>query len=126
MTCRYDTFLNGRLLRVTDLVYVPTYGATSAADPGPGLRAADYVPGEHRWYVDGRLIAQDIAAALLIEHGRTVTLDGKVIGDHPIPQPVRQAIDALDCLGTGRFDEDDITALRTVLDWIAAGQEYRQ
>jgi len=69
MRVRYEVFLDGRLLRETELVYVGALGS-AAADPGP----ADYIPGQHRWMVDQQYIADDVARAMLnqAEHDNQV------------------------------------------------------
>lgn len=66
---RYETFLNGRLLRETEQVYVGTTGA--AADPAD---PAAYVDGQYRWMVDQQYIAEDVAIAMLnqAEHDNQV------------------------------------------------------
>jgi hypothetical protein len=60
MRVRYEVFLDGRLLRETELIYVGAPAA--AADPaGP----AGYIDGQYRWMVDQQYIAEDIARAML-------------------------------------------------------------
>jgi len=57
---RYEVFLNGRLLRETEQIYVGT--AVAAADPGD---PAAYVDGQYRWMVDQQYVADDVATAML-------------------------------------------------------------
>lgn len=63
---RYEVFLDGRLLRETEQVFVGT--SVAPADPGD---PAAYVDGQYRWMVDRQYIADDVAQAMLAQGSPT-------------------------------------------------------
>lgn len=68
MRTRYETFLGGRLLKVTDLVLVP---ATPTAEMEPAA-AVNYIDGRYEWRVDDKAVSEDVALAML-DAGDTYT-----------------------------------------------------
>jgi hypothetical protein len=57
---RYETFCNGRLLKVFEQVDV-TSGMKAVAD------GTEFIDGQHYWKVDEQRVADDVAQAMLAQ-----------------------------------------------------------
>jgi len=66
MRCRYEVFLDGRLLRITERVFV---GSSHAAEE-PGEDTGQYIDGRYRWRVDESDVAEDVAVAMFTHAGQ--------------------------------------------------------
>lgn len=66
MRVRYETYCDGRLLKVFEQVDVTT-GMHAVAD------GIEFVDGQHYWKIDEQRVADDVAQAMLAKHGQGST-----------------------------------------------------
>jgi hypothetical protein len=62
---RYETFCDGRLLKVIEQLNVTTLGDLAGADVGCPADGVRFVDGVHPWMVDQQRVADDVAQAML-------------------------------------------------------------
>ena len=58
MRVRYETYCSGRLLKVFDQLDVTEAGH-------PEADGTKFIDGQHRWIIDGKFVADDVAQAML-------------------------------------------------------------
>jgi hypothetical protein len=70
MRVRYETFCDGRLLKVFEQVDITT-GMHAVAD------GTEFVDGQHFWKIDEQRVADDVAQAMLAQSTAATTGPGR-------------------------------------------------
>lgn len=77
---RYETYCGGRLLKAFEQVEIPPFDRPPYASPGEADAAGrlyraqhgDDIPtvdADHYWVIDGQVVAEDVAQAMLAKYG---------------------------------------------------------